>query len=49
MIEQASVFDEYIITKVFEQQKSEELLCKVYLLDKKGKVLKELDSFVPAE
>ena len=49
MTEQASVFDEYIITKVFEQQKSEELLCKVYLLDKKGKVLKELDSFVPAE
>ena len=49
MLQNISVFDDYIIAKVWESVDEEQQLCKIYLLDKNGKKLKELHSWIPAE
>ena len=49
MLQNLSVFDNYMMVKVLESETEERQLCKVYLLDKKGNKLKELHSWSPAE
>ena len=49
MLQNISVFNDYIIVKVWESSDEEHQLCKIYLLDKNGKKLKELHSWIPAE
>ena len=49
MLQNISVFDDYMMVKVLESATPEQQLCKIYLLDKNGKKLKELHSWAPAE
>ena len=49
MILNVSVFDKYMMAKVLDSVTEEKQLCKIYLLDKKGKKVKELHSWAPAE
>lgn len=49
MLQNISVFDDYMIVKVLESVTPEEQLCKIYLLNKNGEKLKELHSWSPAE
>ena len=49
MIQNVSIFDDYMMAKVFVNVTPDSALCKIYFLDKKGKKVKELGSWVPAE
>ena len=49
MIQNVSIFDDCMMAKVFVNVTPDSALCKIYFLDKKGKKVKELGSWVPAE